>query len=222
MFKNEALIIYFEGSDYSGKTTMCKYTKEFLSEMFSEKEVKIFREPGGTKFGEKIREILLSSPELDDLTQITLYSACRNELYEKELKPIIENNGIIILDRSILSTFVYEKDTESTIKISRQILNKPFLLSTPKVMCLLNVNDDDLKERMNNDRDQETTYYDLMNQKEIAARYKKAMVAINKMDNFNLFNTGAILNLNNDLDNNKAIVKKYILEQIDRIDKGEL
>ena len=48
------------------------------------------------------------------------------------------------------------------------------------------------------------------------------MLAVNKMDNFPLFNTGTILNMTEDTEDNKKKVKQYIIEQIERMERGEL
>ena len=54
----KGLLITFEGIDGSGKTTQIKY---FIKKCERENiPVALFREPGGTPIGEKIREIILS------------------------------------------------------------------------------------------------------------------------------------------------------------------
>ena len=50
--------IAFEGSDGSGKSTVLAKVKEYLDE--NNVSYIITREPGGTKIGEQIRDILIS------------------------------------------------------------------------------------------------------------------------------------------------------------------
>ena len=50
-------LITFEGIEGVGKSTQIKLSKEWLESKGH--SVKLLREPGSTRFGEKIREILL-------------------------------------------------------------------------------------------------------------------------------------------------------------------
>lgn len=216
---NEPLIIVYEGGDYTGKSFMCQYTKEFLHELYPNKKIVIFREPGGTEQGEKIRNIIMEH-DLNDYTNILLFTASRSESYEKIVKPLIEENAIIIMDRSLLSTFVYQNRIAEVIKCSLPLLNQFYLLGTTKIMCLLNADNELINFRKEQIGVQNKL--DLMDQEEIRKKYKKALFAIEKMNNFPLYNTAAILNMTKDTEKNKAKIKDYILEQIDRMKRGEL
>ena len=57
--KTNGLFISFEGIDGCGKSTQIKILKNNLEQMGYNPVV--FREPGGTKFGEKLRESILTS-----------------------------------------------------------------------------------------------------------------------------------------------------------------
>ena len=219
--EKEPFIITFEGGDFVGKSFMVKYTKEFLSEMFPNKKIVVMREPGGTEAGEDIRNILFNR-DLNDYSQILLYTASRSESYEKIIKPAIEEDAIVIMDRSLLSTFVYEESMARIIECSRPLIKQPFLLGTSKIMILLDTNNELVEKRIKERDQKDINKYDLLNQEEIRKKYKKAMLAVNKMDNFPLFNTGTILNMTEDTEDNKKKVKQYIIEQIERMERGEL
>lgn len=68
------------------------------------------REPGGTKIGEKIREILLdnSNLEIDDKTEALLFAAIRSQNVEEVIKPALSQNKLVISDRYVLSSLVYQ------------------------------------------------------------------------------------------------------------------
>lgn len=70
----------------------------------------VTREPGGTPFGEKIRELLLSPdmPDRGPLAELFLYSASRAELVEKVLLPEVEQGRLVICERYTDSTTVYQ------------------------------------------------------------------------------------------------------------------
>jgi len=97
----------FEGIDGSGKSSLIKR----LSELLSNQQVdnKIVREPGGTKVGEGVRELLLSHDyEVDALTEALLFCSQRSQLIAEVIKPEV-NKGIKILsDRSAYSSVAYQ------------------------------------------------------------------------------------------------------------------
>jgi len=97
----------FEGIDGSGKSSLIKR----LSELLSNQQIdnKIVREPGGTKVGEGVRELLLSHDyEVDALTEALLFCSQRSQLIAEVIKPEV-NQGIKILsDRSAYSSVAYQ------------------------------------------------------------------------------------------------------------------
>lgn len=68
------------------------------------------REPGGTKSGEKIREILFDE-EIDKLSatsEVLLNFTARNQHVENLIKPALQENKIVISDRFFDSTYAYQ------------------------------------------------------------------------------------------------------------------
>lgn len=104
----KGFFITFEGPDGSGKTTQIKMLGEFLEKMGL--KVLITREPGGTKVGQKIRDILLSKNygSMDYKTETLLFLASRAELTSKVIEPAIKSEKIVISDRFFDSTVVYQ------------------------------------------------------------------------------------------------------------------
>ena len=97
----------FEGVDGSGKTSYI----EALSSHLEKKSInfKIVREPGGSKLGEAIRDLLLSHEyTVEPLTEALLFSANRASLISEIIKPSIENGIKIISDRSAYSSVAYQ------------------------------------------------------------------------------------------------------------------
>ena len=92
----------FEGIDGSGKTTFIEeVSKELIKSNIG---FKIVREPGGTKLGEGIRELLLSHDyRVDPTSEALLFSASRAQLIEEVVKPTIEKGEVVITDRSAYS-----------------------------------------------------------------------------------------------------------------------
>ena len=97
----------FDGIDGSGKSSLIKRLSEVLSNQ--QIENKIVREPGGTKVGEGVRELLLSHDyDVDALTEALLFCSQRSQLIAEVIKPEV-NKGIKILsDRSAYSSVAYQ------------------------------------------------------------------------------------------------------------------
>ena len=106
-------LIVFEGADDLGKTTQIEKVYDYLLDK-NEKVVKT-REPGGTKIGDRIRDILLNTDEkLPPKTQLLLFEADRSYHYESKLKPLLEQGYTILCDRFYLSTLVYQHKLNGT------------------------------------------------------------------------------------------------------------
>ena len=101
-----SLFIVFEGIDGSGKTTQVELLSQKLTSI--KKPNIIVREPGGTSLGEAIRQELKNNPDLDPVTQLLLFSACRTQLIKQVINPNLKNNQIVISDRYVFSTIAYQ------------------------------------------------------------------------------------------------------------------
>ncbi len=100
-------LITFEGLECCSKTTQIKKLKEYLES--KNKNVIVVREPGQTIAGQQIREILIQTDyELDPVTQMLLFNACRSDIYKKIIQPELEKGTYIIQDRCFWSTIGYQ------------------------------------------------------------------------------------------------------------------
>lgn len=99
----------FEGIEGAGKSTQIQLISDYLSNNLNQK-VHIFREPGGTVFGEKLREAILSSKdEISPLAQAHLFASSRAQLLSEKIIPLLQQeNTWVILDRYIDSSFAYQ------------------------------------------------------------------------------------------------------------------
>ncbi|MEM8488783.1 MAG: dTMP kinase [Bacteroidota bacterium] len=101
------MFVSFEGIDGSGKSTQIKLLAARLEEM--QREVRVFREPGGSVLSEKIRALLLDDAfEVDPFAEMLLFSAARAQLVAKEIRPRIDAGTIVICDRFFDSTIAYQ------------------------------------------------------------------------------------------------------------------
>ncbi len=102
------MFISFEGGEGSGKTTQIRAVADRLAE--SGHDCVVTKEPGGTVIGEKIRAILLSpgTGALDPVTELLLYAADRNQHVREMIQPMLAAGKIVLCDRFLDSTRVYQ------------------------------------------------------------------------------------------------------------------
>ena len=98
-------IISFEGIEGVGKSTQLRLLKDYLeSKNFL---VDVYREPGSTNTGEKIRDILLNSAnELSNEAELLLMFASRAELISHKIKKC--KSDFLLLDRFYDASLAYQ------------------------------------------------------------------------------------------------------------------
>ncbi len=103
----ENLFITFEGGESSGKTTHSQLLKKYLEEKGY--EVLLTREPGGPVLSEDVRGILLNSNlNIVPLSELFLFEAARAQHVEEFVFPALKAGKVVICDRFIDSTVVYQ------------------------------------------------------------------------------------------------------------------
>jgi len=100
--------IVVEGIDGSGKTTLAARLAQELA--LAGRRVLRTREPGGTRLGEKIREVLLDArhSEMTALAELFLYMASRAQLVENVIRPALRDGLDVVCDRYYYSTAAYQ------------------------------------------------------------------------------------------------------------------
>jgi dTMP kinase len=102
--------ITIEGPDGSGKTTQVERLADRLRA--AGHEVLVTREPGGTRLGEQLREILLARhggvEPTDALTDAFLFEAARRQLVRQVIRPALADGLIVVCGRYSDSTFAYQ------------------------------------------------------------------------------------------------------------------
>ena len=93
------MYILFEGTDGVGKSTQIARLAAAYPQAI------VTKEPGGTKLGENLREILLKENDLDKRAEILLFLADRAEHFGKIIKPNLDK--MILSDRGFVSGMAY-------------------------------------------------------------------------------------------------------------------
>lgn len=106
--ESKGLFISLEGPDGAGKSTQAGLLKEKLEAC--NREVLLTREPGGTPIGEEIRKLLLNPDfgEMGVACETLLYSASRGQLADEVIRPALRQGKIVICDRYLDSSLVYQ------------------------------------------------------------------------------------------------------------------
>ena len=97
--------ITLEGGEGCGKTTVANKLSEELQKIGF--KTLCTREPGGVELSEKIRSLLLNNSMTSE-AEALLFAASRAELINDKIRPAIDNNYIVICDRYIDSSLVYQ------------------------------------------------------------------------------------------------------------------
>jgi len=107
--EKRGLFITIEGGEGSGKSSLMEHLSRLLSER---KLAHIFtREPGGTPFAERVRDLLLNSKETEGvnaLSELLLFLAARLDHVEKIVEPALQKGTTVLCDRYIDSTVAYQ------------------------------------------------------------------------------------------------------------------
>ena len=104
---NKGHFITLEGGDGSGKTTQIELLSDYLRGRGI--DAYITREPGGTRLGEALRDIILhSSDPIDDKVELLLMFAARSQHITEVIKPRLSSGQWVLSDRFTDATFAYQ------------------------------------------------------------------------------------------------------------------
>ena len=191
----KSFFICFEGVEGSGKSTQAKLLYKFIKKKIT-KNVILTREPGGTLFSEKIRNLMLDKKtNISPLTEFFLLMAARNEHITSKINFYLKKNFIIICDRFFYSTLAYQHylegmDEKFIFSIQKKIFNKVH----PDITFLIDLNKKESKVRINK-RAKKTNRFDKLSSYhfnkirngfiKISKMYKNKIVLINGSKSLN-------------------------------------
>ena len=99
--------IVFEGPEGAGKSTQIRLLKERLESVGH--DPLLTREPGGTRAGERIRNVLLDPEhEIAPLAEFLLYSAARSQHVHEVIRPALAQGRDVLCDRFTGASVAYQ------------------------------------------------------------------------------------------------------------------
>lgn len=103
----KGLFIVFEGGDGAGKSTQVAQLADRLAEAGVEHIVTM--QPGGSKAGQAIRQLLLDpSTELDFRSEALLYAADKAQHLAEVVRPALAEGKVVVCDRYVDSMLAYQ------------------------------------------------------------------------------------------------------------------
>lgn len=145
------MFVCFEGIDGAGKSTQARMLLQRL--LHDNVAAELVADPGTTKIGTAIRQILLHNDDpISPAAQMLLFSAARAEL-AAHVKQLIGENVVVICDRWLLSTLVYQGEINNiSTELIEHIFNETSCIA-PDICFLLDISPEDAKNRMGTPRD---------------------------------------------------------------------
>ena len=133
----DGLFITFEGIDGSGKSTQSQLLYDALNDLGI--SVIQTREPGGSIGAEIIRSLLVSgdTDRWSAETEILLFTAARRDHLEKTIQPALTKNQIVICDRFVDSTRVYQGVARSDLRKTVDQLHSIIIKKEPDITFII-------------------------------------------------------------------------------------
>lgn len=148
------MFFVFDGVDGAGKSTQLEMFVNWLR--CQQHNVVTCKDPGSTELGEQIRSLLLGKHEIpiSMRAEMMLFTAARTQLVQQIIKPALEKNQTVVLDRYIFSTVVYQGHAGALDPEALWTINRIATESTlPDATFLLDVPVDIAMQRVGESRD---------------------------------------------------------------------
>lgn len=133
------MYIVIEGIDTAGKSTQLDILQnKYLDAIFT-------KEPGATKIGKELREMVLSGRAKSKMAEMFIFLADRAEHIEEVIIP--NKDKLVISDRSLISGIAYAKDMPLEVVTSLNLMATNNTL--PSHVILLELSREELTKRLN-------------------------------------------------------------------------
>lgn len=161
--KSSGMFLVIEGPDGSGKTTMAKKAVEYLAQWGY--ATKFTREPGGSAIGEDLRKIIVGNhghdEEVTPAAALMMLLAGRVQHLKHLVYPWVRDGGIVVCDRFMDSTWVYQAKKHGMEADFRILSHLPCLkmaFTRPDYTIFLDVTPDNSYMRTSGDQAKDNNF----------------------------------------------------------------
>jgi len=106
MSAKKGVLIVFEGTDGTGKSTQLSLLEKYLQN--NDYPIVTTREPTEGKYGQQIRKLYMQRDSLTPREELELFLADRKEHIDNVINPSLASGKIVLCDRYFLSTVAYQ------------------------------------------------------------------------------------------------------------------
>jgi dTMP kinase len=102
------VLIAFEGVEGAGKGTQIELARRHIQS--KGRDVIVTREPGGTGFGDRLRDLILdpTTGKVHPRAEALVFAAARTQLVSTVIRPALEEGKVVLCDRFVDSSVAYQ------------------------------------------------------------------------------------------------------------------
>jgi dTMP kinase len=106
--ERSGIFIVFEGVEGAGKGTQIELARQYLAS--KGRDVVVTREPGGTGFGDRLRDAILDAAtgKVDPRAEALVFAASRAHLVSTVIRPALAEGKVVLCDRFVDSSIAYQ------------------------------------------------------------------------------------------------------------------
>ena len=197
--------IVLEGSEGVGKSSQIKIIERYLID--NKIDYILTREPGGTSFGESIRDIILNDDNnTEELTDSLLFYASRYENYKKIILPALDAGKTVVCDRYHYSTLVYQGivGNNSSVKAIHEIFDAIYSKMIDHIIYLYTTPKESLKRISKRSVTDKFESRGLSYLEDLSNAYESVFNGMKKITKI-------------DTSEDKDITKEYLIKSLDKI-----
>jgi dTMP kinase len=102
------VLISFEGVEGAGKGTQLELARRYIQS--KGQDVVVTREPGGTGFGDRLRDVILdpATGKVHPRAEALVFAAARTQLVSTVIRPALAEGKVVLCDRFVDSSVAYQ------------------------------------------------------------------------------------------------------------------
>jgi len=128
--------VSIEGIDGAGTTTQARLLADIFCSSYS---VYLTREPSDGDVGRLVRRYIVEKKDIPEEAMALLFAADRLTNYHCSIKPMRDSHALVISDRCVLSSLVYQQHTLHHLESSNWIAEINRFMIWPDLVVLIDI-----------------------------------------------------------------------------------